>query len=47
VRRTFEGEYRMRFWGVEEVRGVLEDAGFGTVRIDAADGRVDATALPP
>ena len=47
VSRTFEGEYRMRFWDVEELRELLEDVGFGTVRIDAADGRVDATALPP
>jgi len=46
-RRTFEGDHDMRFWGVEELRGLLEAAGFDTVRIDATDGRVHATALPP
>lgn len=45
--RTFEGTYEMRFWGVDELRQVLEDAGFGSVSVEVDDGVVRAIALPP
>jgi SAM-dependent methyltransferase len=42
---TFEGSYEMRFWSTAEIREVLVGAGFGTFRVEAENGRIDATAL--
>lgn len=42
--RTFEGRYEMRFWGVDELRELLEAAGYGTVDVEATGGVVRAVA---
>ena len=41
---TFEGRYEMRFWGVAELRALLEDVGFDDVDVEATDGVVRAVA---
>ena len=42
--RTFEGRYGMRFWGVDELRELLEAVGFAAVDVEATGGVVRAVA---
>lgn len=42
--RTFEGRYDTRFWGVDELRALLEDAGFAAVDVESSDGVVRGVA---